>query len=76
MKGEDVYVMNVGDSRAVLGRKPNLATGRKRQKELERIREDSSLEDKEILMNGAMRNTLVPLQLNMEHSTRIEEVIN
>ncbi|CAH8269792.1 unnamed protein product [Arabidopsis lyrata] len=75
MKGEDVYVMNVGDSRAVLGRKPNLATGRKRQKELERIREDSSLEDKEILMNGAMRNTLVPLQLNMEHSTRIEEEV-
>ncbi|EOA20093.1 hypothetical protein CARUB_v10000370mg [Capsella rubella] len=75
MKGEDVYVMNVGDSRAVLGRKPNLATGRKRQKELERIKEDSSLEDREILMNGAMRNTLVPLQLNMEHSTRIEEEV-
>ncbi|KAL1210896.1 putative protein phosphatase 2C 66 [Cardamine amara subsp. amara] len=75
MKGEDVYVMNVGDSRAVLGRKPNLATGRKRQKELERIKEDSSLEDREMLMNGAMRNSLVPLQLNMEHSTRIEEEV-
>ncbi|ESQ40153.1 hypothetical protein EUTSA_v10012858mg [Eutrema salsugineum] len=75
MKGEDVYVMNVGDSRAVLARKPNSAIGRKREKELERIREDSSLEDKEMLMNGAMRYSLVPLQLNMEHSTRIEEEV-
>ncbi|CAA7021220.1 unnamed protein product [Microthlaspi erraticum] len=75
MKGEDVYVMNVGDSRAVLARKPKIAAGRKRQKELERIREDSSLEDKEMFMNGSMRNSLVPLQLNMEHSTRIEEEV-
>ncbi|KFK24745.1 hypothetical protein AALP_AA8G019000 [Arabis alpina] len=72
MKGEDIYVMNVGDSRAVLAR----AVGRKkRQKELGRIKEDSSLEDKEMLMNRAMRNSLVPLQLNMEHSTRIEEEV-
>uniref|UniRef100_A0A1J3EJF5 protein-serine/threonine phosphatase n=1 Tax=Noccaea caerulescens TaxID=107243 RepID=A0A1J3EJF5_NOCCA len=75
MKGEDVYVMNVGDSRAVLARKPKIAAGKKRQKELERIREDSSLEDKEMLMNGAMRISLVPLQLNMEHSTRSEEEV-
>ncbi|CAH2074467.1 unnamed protein product [Thlaspi arvense] len=75
MKGEDVYVMNVGDSRAVLARNPNFAIGRKRQKELGRIKEDSSLEDKEMLMNGAMRNSLVPLQLNVEHSTRNQEEV-
>ncbi|CAN8257368.1 unnamed protein product [Cochlearia groenlandica] len=76
MKGEDVYVMNVGDSRAVLARKPNFAVGRKKQKELERIREDGSLQEKrEMLMNGTMRNSLVPLQLNMEHSTRTEEEV-
>ncbi|CAN6828274.1 unnamed protein product [Brassica oleracea] len=69
MKGEDVYVMNVGDSRAVLARKPNVVVGSKRQKELERIKEV-----REMFMNGSiMRNSLVPLQLNKEHSTRIEE---
>ncbi|KAF8105068.1 hypothetical protein N665_0163s0039 [Sinapis alba] len=71
MKGEDVYVMNVGDSRAVLARKPNSAVGSRRQKELERIKEV-----REMFMNGAlMRNSLVPLQLNKEHSTRIEEEV-
>ncbi|KAJ4882288.1 putative protein phosphatase 2C 66 [Raphanus sativus] len=71
MKGEDVYVMNVGDSRAVLARKPNVAVVSRRQKELERIKEV-----REMFMNGAlMRNTLVPLQLNKEHSTRIEEEV-
>ena len=70
MKGEDVYVMNVGDSRAVLARKPNVVVGSKRQKELERIKEV-----REMFMNGSiMRNSLVPLQLNKENSTRIEEV--
>ncbi|KAF2538286.1 hypothetical protein F2Q68_00023549 [Brassica cretica] len=70
MKGEDVYVMNVGDSRAVLARKPNVVVGSRRQKELERIKEV-----REMFMNGSiMRNSLVPLQLNKEHSTRIEEV--
>ncbi|CAF1712731.1 unnamed protein product [Brassica oleracea var. botrytis] len=69
MKGEDVYVMNVGDSRAVLARKPNVVVGSKRQKELERIKEV-----REMFMNGSiMRNSLVPLQLNKENSTRIEE---
>ncbi|KAG2292252.1 hypothetical protein Bca52824_038921 [Brassica carinata] len=71
MKGEDVYVMNVGDSRAVLARKPNVVVGSKRQKELERIKEV-----REMFMNGSiMRNSLVPLQLNKEHSTRIEEEV-
>ncbi|KAL0888782.1 hypothetical protein Bca101_012765 [Brassica carinata] len=71
MKGEDVYVMNVGDSRAVLARKPNVAVGSRRQKELERIKEV-----REMFMNGEMmRNSLVPLQLNKEHSTRVEEEV-
>ncbi|CAH8379758.1 unnamed protein product [Eruca vesicaria subsp. sativa] len=71
MKGEDVYVMNVGDSRAVLARKPNVGVGSRRQKELERI-----MEVREMFVNGAtMRNSLVPLQLNKEHSTRIEEEV-
>ncbi|KAF2570706.1 hypothetical protein F2Q70_00006878, partial [Brassica cretica] len=71
MKGEDVYVMNVGDSRAVLARKPNVVVGSRRQKELERIKEV-----REMFMNGSiMRNSLVPLQLNKENSTRIEEEV-
>ncbi|XP_013607303.1 PREDICTED: probable protein phosphatase 2C 66 [Brassica oleracea var. oleracea] len=71
MKGEDVYVMNVGDSRAVLARKPNVVVGSRRQKEMERIKEV-----REMFMNGAItRNSLVPLQLNKEHSTRIEEEV-
>ncbi|CAF1792840.1 hypothetical protein Bca4012_047184 [Brassica carinata] len=71
MIGEDVYVMNVGDSRAVLARKPNVVVGSRRQKELERIKEV-----REMFMNGAIaRNSLVPLQLNKEHSTRIEEEV-
>ncbi|KAJ0244063.1 protein phosphatase 2C 66 [Hirschfeldia incana] len=71
MKGEDVYVMNVGDSRAVLARKPNVVVGSRRQKELERIKEV-----REMFVNGAVtRNSLVPLQLNKEHSTRIEEEV-
>ncbi|KAG5394248.1 hypothetical protein IGI04_024211, partial [Brassica rapa subsp. trilocularis] len=56
MKGEDVYVMSVGDSRAVLAQRPDL--------------EESPLESRE---NGF--SLLVPLQLNMEHSTDVEDEV-
>ncbi|KFK38326.1 hypothetical protein AALP_AA3G099700 [Arabis alpina] len=72
MKGEDVYVMSVGDSRAVLARRPDLGK-RKIQKELERIKEESPLENLFVAEGGL--DLLVPVQLNMEHSTNVEEEV-
>ncbi|KAJ4898311.1 putative protein phosphatase 2C 36 [Raphanus sativus] len=73
MKGEDVYVMNVGDSRAVLARRPDLRQRRKMQNELERIKEESPLET--FLVRDKGLNLLVPVQLNMEHSTNNKEEV-
>ncbi|ESQ49132.1 hypothetical protein EUTSA_v10022396mg [Eutrema salsugineum] len=74
MKGEDVYVMSVGDSRAVLARRrPADVGGKKMQKELERIKEESPLETLLITERGL--SLLVPVQLNMEHSTSVEEEV-
>ncbi|VYS56788.1 unnamed protein product [Arabidopsis thaliana] len=72
MKGEDVYVMSVGDSRAVLARRPNVEK-KKMQKELERIKEESPLENLFITERGL--SLLVPVQLNKEHSTSVEEEV-
>lgn len=77
MKGEDVYLMNVGDSRAVLAQEAELddLQPRKVHQDLERINED-------ILSNqnfyfgvacGELPN-LIPLQLTTDHSTYVEEV--
>jgi serine/threonine protein phosphatase PrpC len=79
MKGEDVYLMNVGDSRAVLAQEADqldhLGT-RKVHQDLKRINE-------EILSNhnfyfgvacGGLSN-LISLQLTTDHSTYVEEVI-
>ncbi|CAL5388275.1 unnamed protein product [Camellia sinensis] len=63
MKGEDVYLMNVGDSRAVLARKsePDLAS----------INEEN-LNDFEAF--DCLPN-LISLQLTMDHSTSVEEEV-
>ncbi|KAM7258340.1 hypothetical protein ACFE04_014081 [Oxalis oulophora] len=77
MKGEDVYVMNVGDSRAVLGQKaePDYWLGKIRQ-DLERINEET-LHDLEGCdgdrPNGL--NTLNAFQLSADHSTSVEEEV-
>lgn len=76
MKGEDVYVMNVGDSRAVLAQKaePDYWLGKIRQ-DLERINEET-LHDLEA-SDGDRSNTiptLTALQLSKDHSTSVDEV--
>ncbi|KAG8387829.1 hypothetical protein BUALT_Bualt02G0061800 [Buddleja alternifolia] len=73
MKGEDVYIMNVGDSRAVLAQKkePDLWS-----QDLERINEET-LYDLEAF-DGDRSNglpSLTALQLTMDHSTSIEEEV-
>lgn len=72
MKGDDVYVMNVGDSRAVLAQKkePDLWS-----QDLERINEET-LHDLEV--DGDRSNVVQSLsafQLTMDHSTSIEEEV-
>ncbi|KAI3450407.1 hypothetical protein Pfo_007072 [Paulownia fortunei] len=73
MKGEDVYVMNVGDSRAVLAKKkePDLWS-----QDLERINEETlyDLEAFDDDMSNALPS-LTALQLTMDHSTSIEEEV-
>ncbi|KAI7981190.1 putative protein phosphatase 2C 23 [Camellia lanceoleosa] len=67
MKGEDVYVMNVGDSRAVLAQKAEPDLWRQ---DLERIKEET-LHDLEVY-DGDRSNTtpnLTAFQLTMDHST-------
>ncbi|KDP44231.1 hypothetical protein JCGZ_05698 [Jatropha curcas] len=77
MKGEDVYVMNVGDSRAVLGQKaePDYWLGKSRQ-DLERINEETlhDLEAYECERSNSIP-TLNALQLTVDHSTSVEEEI-
>ncbi|KAK9065882.1 hypothetical protein SSX86_015284 [Deinandra increscens subsp. villosa] len=73
MKEEDVYVMNVGDSRAVLAQKPEPDLWRQ---DLERIKEET-LYDLEV-SDADVSNpnpTLTACQLTMDHSTSIEEEI-
>ncbi|KAI3667665.1 hypothetical protein L6452_42734 [Arctium lappa] len=73
MKGDDVYVMNVGDSRAVLGQKPEPDLWRQ---DLERINEET-LYDLEVFdgENGGTNPSLTACQLSMDHSTSIEEEV-
>ncbi|XP_061358626.1 probable protein phosphatase 2C 4 isoform X2 [Gastrolobium bilobum] len=77
MKGEDVYVLNVGDSRAVLAQKaePDYWLGKIRQ-DLERINEET-MNDLES-WDGDGTN-LVPslsaFQLTKDHSTNVEEEV-
>ncbi|KAE8680459.1 putative protein phosphatase 2C 4 [Hibiscus syriacus] len=77
MKGEDVYVMNVGDSRAVLAQKtePDYRLGKVRQ-DLERINEETLHE-----LEGFDRDRsnvipdLTAFQLSVDHSTSVEEEV-
>ncbi|KVI03604.1 Protein phosphatase 2C [Cynara cardunculus var. scolymus] len=73
MKGEDVYVMNVGDSRAVLAQQPEPDLWRQ---DLERINEET-LYDLEVFdaENGSTNPSLMACQLSMDHSTSIEEEV-
>ncbi|CAK9185297.1 unnamed protein product [Ilex paraguariensis] len=77
MKGEDVYLMNVGDSRAVLARKaePDLRI-RKAGKDLERINEES-LDGIEAFDGLGFENflELTSCQLTMDHSTSVAEEV-
>ncbi|XP_062171667.1 probable protein phosphatase 2C 4 [Alnus glutinosa] len=77
MKGEDVYVMNVGDSRAVLAQKaePDYWLGKIRL-DLERINEET-MHDLEAL-DGDRPSTcpsLTAFQLSVDHSTSVEEEV-
>lgn len=77
MKGEDVYVMNVGDSRAVLAQKaePDYWIGKIRQ-DLERINEET-MHDLESWDDADKSNSVPSLsafQLTKDHSTNVEEV--
>ncbi|XP_076898898.1 putative protein phosphatase 2C 23 [Bidens hawaiensis] len=73
MKGEDVYVMNVGDSRTVLAQKPKPDIWRQ---DLEKINEetwyDLEVFDADI---ATMDPKLSACQLTMDHSTSIEEEV-
>uniref|UniRef100_A0A1J3EQK6 protein-serine/threonine phosphatase n=1 Tax=Noccaea caerulescens TaxID=107243 RepID=A0A1J3EQK6_NOCCA len=79
MKGEDVYLMNVGDSRAVLGQKveTDYWIGKIRQ-DLERINEET-MNDFHASCEGE-RASLVPnlsaFQLTVDHSTNVEEEVD
>ncbi|XP_008241005.1 PREDICTED: probable protein phosphatase 2C 4 [Prunus mume] len=72
MKGDDVYLMNVGDSRAVLARKaePNM------RRNLERISEEPSDDlDSSNADESYSLNNLTALQLTMDHSTYVKEEV-
>ncbi|KAF5804527.1 putative protein-serine/threonine phosphatase [Helianthus annuus] len=73
MKGEDVYVMNVGDSRAVLAQKPEPDIWRQ---DLEKIHEetwyDLEVFDADIATTDP---SLTACQLSIDHSTSIEEEV-
>ncbi|XP_031287511.1 probable protein phosphatase 2C 23 [Pistacia vera] len=77
MKGEDVYVMNVGDSRAVLAQKaePDYWLGKIRQ-DLERINEETlhDLEGFDLDQPSTVSN-LTAFQLSVDHSTSVEEEV-
>ncbi|KAJ4866973.1 putative protein phosphatase 2C 4 [Raphanus sativus] len=76
MKGEDIYVMNVGDSRAVLGQKSEsdywLA---KIRQDLNRINEETMRND----LRGCEGDHEVPnlsvFQLTVDHSTDVDEEV-
>ncbi|KAI3423647.1 PPM-type phosphatase domain-containing protein [Psidium guajava] len=77
MKGEDVYVMNVGDSRAVLAQKaePDYRIGKVRQ-DLERIKEETLYDIEASNWDqpcGMPR--LNASQLSVDHSTNVEEEV-
>ncbi|KAG2320168.1 hypothetical protein Bca52824_013381 [Brassica carinata] len=76
MKGEDVYVMNVGDSRAVLGQKtePNYWL-KKIKQDLERINEETMMKGCEGDHDSSLVSSLSASQLTVDHSTNVEEEV-
>uniref|UniRef100_A0A0C9RWI0 TSA: Wollemia nobilis Ref_Wollemi_Transcript_8630_2293 transcribed RNA sequence n=1 Tax=Wollemia nobilis TaxID=56998 RepID=A0A0C9RWI0_9CONI len=90
MMGEDVYVMNVGDSRAILAQKlkPDLGnplSGSQGMgesipcRDLERISEETSNDledfDDDSMDQPRKRPTLGAVQLSLDHSTSVEEEV-
>ncbi|XP_030464289.2 probable protein phosphatase 2C 23 [Syzygium oleosum] len=77
MKGEDVYVMNVGDSRAVLAQKaePDYRIG-KVQQDLEKIKEETlyDIEASNWDQPSGMPS-LSAVQLSVDHSTNVDEEV-
>ncbi|CAL5352989.1 probable protein phosphatase 2C 23 isoform X2 [Camellia sinensis] len=73
MKGEDVYVLNVGDSRAVLAQKTEPDLWRQ---DLERIKEET-LHDLEVCDGDGSNSipSLAAFQLTVDHSTSVEEEV-
>ncbi|KAF9590910.1 hypothetical protein IFM89_000166 [Coptis chinensis] len=78
MKGQDVYVMNVGDSRAVLAQKaePDLWLG-KAHHDLEKITEETlhELEACDGDQSERIAVCLSALQLTLDHSTSMDEEV-
>ncbi|XP_023532169.1 probable protein phosphatase 2C 4 [Cucurbita pepo subsp. pepo] len=77
MKGDDVYVMNVGDSRAVLAQKaePDYWLG-KIQQDLERINEEPVHDIEALDGDTAFTSAnLTAFQLSMDHSTSVDEEV-
>ncbi|KAD5317602.1 hypothetical protein E3N88_17548 [Mikania micrantha] len=73
MKGEDVYVMNVGDSRAVLAQKSEPDIWRQ---DLEKINEETWYDLEAFDADIATTDPcLSACQLSMDHSTSIEEEV-
>ncbi|KAK9122687.1 hypothetical protein Sjap_012289 [Stephania japonica] len=73
MKGEDVYIVNVGDSRAVLAHKPQLDLGLGQARhDLERINEETA---NDVAGDSEKLPGLTALQLTQDHSTSIQEEV-
>lgn len=77
MKGDDIYLMNVGDSRAVLAQNPEADVwSGKARKDLERIREEN-LNDLEAFQADDINNPhhLNACQLTRDHCTSTKEEV-
>ena len=72
MKGDNVYLMNVGDSRAVLARKADP----KIKRNLESINEEALCERRSSNADELYGlYNLTPVQLTMDHSTNVKEAL-
>ncbi|KAK4345567.1 hypothetical protein RND71_035743 [Anisodus tanguticus] len=73
MKGKDVYLMNVGDSRAVLAQNPEPGSS---IGNLERINEESRNSiDALYRVDSDRKHNLSSCQLTMDHSTSVKEEV-
>ncbi|XP_008796309.2 probable protein phosphatase 2C 26 [Phoenix dactylifera] len=80
MRDDDVYVMNVGDSRAIVAqcRPPGTAEGTRDEdipNEQDKVAVEGNEMDVEIEALGRETTELVALQLSTDHSTSIEEEV-